>query len=177
MYSGFQTDMLDELIYAQPGHLIRRAHQLAWSAFMEETKGLEITSVQYAALVAIADNPGVDATRLSQLISFDRATIGNVLDRLEQKGLLNRKPHETDKRAKQTFLTAKGKHAIKVVAQLVPHVAERILHRLAAKERRQLMLLLARLVGMERGQGRTATQRMAHSRGLDRPRQSTGPRG
>jgi hypothetical protein len=41
--------LLRTVIY-QPGHLIRRAHQIAWAAFMEETKGQDITPVQYAAL-------------------------------------------------------------------------------------------------------------------------------
>lgn len=69
-----------------PGHLIRRAQQVSIAIFAEECAGLDLTSVQYAALSAIGAHPGVDATRLSTLIAFDRSTIGDVLERLESKG-------------------------------------------------------------------------------------------
>jgi DNA-binding MarR family transcriptional regulator len=141
--------MLELLVYGQPGHLIRRAHQTAWAAFMEETKGQDITPVQYAALIAIADNPGIDATRLSQLIAFDRATIGNVLDRLEKKRLLTRVKSPSDKRAKLTFLTAGGKRTIKIISESVPTIAERIFGRLSTRDRRTLMALLSKLVDIE----------------------------
>lgn len=136
-------------LFYQPGHLIRRAHQIAWAAFMEEAKGQDITPVQYAALVAIADNPGIDATRLSQLIAFDRATIGNVLDRLEKKRLLTRVTSPTDKRAKMTFLTPQGKRTIQLISASVEDIAERILGRLNARERSTLKALLSKLVDIE----------------------------
>ncbi len=72
-----------------PGHLIRRAHQISTAQFAEECAGFDLTSVQYAALVAIKANPDVDATRLSALIAFDRSTIGGVLERLEAKGFVS----------------------------------------------------------------------------------------
>jgi DNA-binding MarR family transcriptional regulator len=140
--------MLETLLY-QPGHLIRRAHQIAWAAFMDETKGEDITPVQYAALVAIADNPGIDATRLSQLVAFDRATIGNVLDRLEKKRLLKRATSPSDKRAKQTFLTPEGKRTIRTISASVEKIADRILGGLSAYERRTLTALLSKLVDIE----------------------------
>ncbi len=140
--------MLEKLVYTQPGYLIRRAHQFSWGAFMEEAKSFNITPVQYAALVAIAQNPGIDATRISHLISFDRATIGNVLERLEKKGLLTRTSHTRDKRTKQTFLTAKGRQTIRAINRTTPRIAERILHRLDVKDRRTLTRLLSQLLGI-----------------------------
>ena len=71
-----------------PGHLIRRAQQIAVAIFMEECAAYDLTPVQYAALVAIRENPGTDATRLSSLIALDRSTLGNVLERLEARKLV-----------------------------------------------------------------------------------------
>jgi len=67
------------------GHLIRRAHQISTAYFLEECGG-DLTAVQYAALVTIGAHPGIDATRPSEIIYFDRSTIGDVLDRMEGKG-------------------------------------------------------------------------------------------
>lgn len=142
--------MLGSLIYSKPGHLIRRAHQLAWAAFMEETKDLDITPVQYSALVAVAEFPGIDATRISQLISFDRATIGNVLGRLQKKGLLTRSNHAKDRRVRQTFLTPKGQRTIDIIKRRARKVSESILAPLSVEERRTLLPLLAKLARRER---------------------------
>ena len=61
-------------LHGTPGHLIRRAQQIAVALFMEECAELDLTPVQYAALVAVHEHPGIDATRLSALIAFDRSS-------------------------------------------------------------------------------------------------------
>ena len=45
-----------------PGHLIRRAHQVSSAVFHDrmQREGLDVTPFQFAALSAIAQNPGVD---------------------------------------------------------------------------------------------------------------------
>ncbi len=77
-------------LYAAAGHVIRRCQQIAVAVFMDETKGFSLTPVQYAALVVVRAPPGVDQTRLVELVALDRSTIGNVVERLEAKGLLAR---------------------------------------------------------------------------------------
>lgn len=156
-------------IYPQPGHLIRRAHQLAWAVFMDETKGLDVTQIQYAALVAIADHPGIDATRLSELISFDRATIGNVVGRLEARGLVRRNSDARDRRAKRIFVTPRGQQTIKRVARVAPRIGPRILARLKAADRRRLVQLLRQLVDMAEVE-RRAWSVMAEQSASDRSR-------
>ena len=121
--------MLDQYIYNQPGHLIRRAHQVAWSIFMDETKAFDMTPVQYSLLVAVGEFPSIDATRLSELIDIDRATIGNVVDRLEKRGLLVRSADVDDRRAKKISLTKAGRKLIEAVNKVRGKIGERILRR------------------------------------------------
>ena len=68
------------------GHLIRRLHQQSTQVFQARTQaaGFDLTSVQFAALDGIERQPGIDQASLAAAISFDRATIGGVIDRLEQ---------------------------------------------------------------------------------------------
>src|ERR1044072_1226134 len=82
------------------GHLIRRVYQVSTAMFAAECGALDLTPVQYAALVAIQSHPRIDATRLSQVIYFDRSTIGDVLDRMESKGWIVRHPSAEDRRIK-----------------------------------------------------------------------------
>src|SRR5258705_3664756 len=79
--------------------------QTAVAIFVEECKAYDLTPVQYAALVAIRTHPGIDATRLSAVIAFDRSTLGNVIERLEAKQLIERKPSRDDRRGKLASFT------------------------------------------------------------------------
>ncbi len=171
--------LLTDRIYPQPGHLIRRAHQLAWAVFMDETRGLGVTQIQYAALIAILDHPGIDATRLSELISFDRATIGNVVGRMEARGLVRRSSDKKDRRAKRIFVTARGQKTIKRVARVAPHIGPRILARLNSADRKRLVQLLRQLVDMEdleRRASLAAAEQPAKTRSGVRKRRKTAAR-
>ena len=137
--------MLGEL-HSMPGHAIRRAQQIAVAIFMEECAGFDLTPVQYAALVAIGENQGIDATRLSALIAFDRSTLGNVLERLETRGLLTRYSLPEDKRIKRLKLTANGRTVIGRAEKAVRRAQDRILAPLPPKDREKLMQLLGQLV-------------------------------
>jgi DNA-binding MarR family transcriptional regulator len=132
-------------IYRKPGHLIRRAQQIA-VALMEECAPVDITPVQYAALIAVRENPDLNAIRLSALVAFDRSTLGNVLERLEAKGLIERAASPRDKRVKVLRLTREGAGTLREVEPAGVKPQERILAPLRPKDQRRFMALLAQLV-------------------------------
>ena len=132
-------------LYAMPGHLIRRAHQISGALFAEELDGQDLTSVQFAALLAIRAHPGLDATRLSALIAFDRSTLGGVLERLEAKGWIRREQASEDRRAKRLHLTPGGSALLRRAEAPVRRVQERLLAPLAPADRATLVRLLAEL--------------------------------
>lgn len=103
---------------AMPGHYIRRLQQVAVRIFTEEV-GSEMTPVQFAALVAIAQNPGWGQAELAAEIGYDRATIGGVIDRLAAKGWVSRTPSREDRRQNVIMMTADGE---RVLAQATPAV-------------------------------------------------------
>ncbi|MCB2070356.1 MAG: MarR family transcriptional regulator, partial [Ottowia sp.] len=74
------------------GHLIRRLHQQSTQIFVQRTQaaGFDLTPVQFAALDAIRAYPATDQATVAEMIAYDRATIGGVIDRLEQKGWVRR---------------------------------------------------------------------------------------
>ncbi len=132
-------------IYAMPGHLIRRAHQVSTALFAEECGKFGLTSVQFAALYAVRAASEVDATRLAEQIAFDRATIGDVLDRLEAKGWVARAGSRDDRRIKLIRLTQKGAALLKQVEPAVHRVQERLLAPLSAAEQARFRALLSRV--------------------------------
>jgi MarR family transcriptional regulator, lower aerobic nicotinate degradation pathway regulator len=141
---------------AKPGHLIRRAQQIHNALFAEECGRFDLTSVQYGALVAVRESPGIDATRLSMVIAFDRSTLGDVLERLESKGWLRRQPSPADKRVKLLYLTEPGVTLLRQVDPLATRVQDRILAPLCEADRTTLLGLLDRLVDLHQDQARTS---------------------
>jgi len=106
----------------------------------------EVTGVQYAALVAIAHQPGVDATRLSTLIAFDRSTIGGVIDRLEQKGLLSRAADVRDRRAKLLYVTPTGRALLDAHDPMARSASREMLAPLSAADQREFLRMLHTLI-------------------------------
>ncbi|MGY3237331.1 MULTISPECIES: MarR family winged helix-turn-helix transcriptional regulator [unclassified Bradyrhizobium] len=137
-----------DAIYAAPGYLFRRMQQIAVSIFMEECKAFDLTPVQYAALVAIHTHPGIDATRLSAVIAFDRSTLGSVIERLQAKDFVERKPAAEDKRIKLLYLTRQGTATLREIIPAVDRAQARMLDPLKPAERKALMRLMSRLVDL-----------------------------
>jgi DNA-binding MarR family transcriptional regulator len=133
-----------------PGHLIRRVHQVS-SAYFAEECGAELTAVQYAALVTIGAHPGIDATRLSQIIYFDRSTIGDVLDRMEGKGWILRESTPNDRRIKLLNLSPAGLIVLQQAEPRIRRVQERLLAALTATEAKTLIRLLAKMADAAEG--------------------------
>jgi len=128
------------------GHLIRRLHQRATQVFVQRTQaaGFDLTPVQFAALDAIHAHPATDQAHVAELIAYDRATIGGVIDRLEQKGWIRRVVSERDRRARELSLTPEGQRILSALLPVVQDLQDEILQSLAEADRARF-LTLARL--------------------------------
>ena len=138
-------------IHEMPGHMVRRLQQVAVALFTEELAGLDLTPVQYAALIALEERPGLDQATLAALIGYDRATIGGVIDRLEQKAWVRRDPHPRDRRAKVPQITAEGRAMLREAAPGVRRVQARLMAPLPAAERRAFEALCRKLLSAHHG--------------------------
>ena len=130
------------------GHLIRRLHQISTQVFtrhMQEA-GFDLTPVQYAALDAIITDPGIDQATVAAQIAYDRATIGGVIDRLEQKGYVERTVCRRDRRAREVRPTDRGKQAFSEISPIVVALQADILAELDETERAQFLVLAAKAI-------------------------------
>lgn len=136
-----------------PGHLIRRLHQLSSQLFMQrmQAAGSDLTPVQFAALDALAAHPDTDQAGLAAAIAKDRATIGAVVDRLQQKGLIARSASTRDKRAKVLSLTDDGHALLLALTPVVEGLQRDSLPGLSDAEYRQFVALAARAVAAADG--------------------------
>jgi DNA-binding MarR family transcriptional regulator len=142
------TPITMDAVYTAPGYLFRRMQQIAVALFMEECKAFDLTPVQYAALIAIRTHPGIDATRLSAVIAFDRSTLGSVIERLEAKQFIERKPGSMDKRVKLLHLTRAGATVLREIMPFVDRAQARMLQPLKPADRKTLLALVTQLVDL-----------------------------
>ena len=137
---------------ATPGHLIRRAHQIAVAIFAEHLSAIDITPVQFAILNALVDSPGIDQVSLARRVAFDAATSGSVIGRLEAKSWVVREADPVDRRRKLLRVTPEGAQAVASIQSTVALVQERILSPLSTQEQEQFVRLLSRLVQGHEGE-------------------------
>ncbi|MEY4750940.1 MAG: HTH-type transcriptional repressor NicR [Pseudomonadota bacterium] len=130
------------------GHLIRRLHQQSTQVFTLRTQaaGYDLTPIQFAALDAIHSHPATDQASVAELIAYDRATIGGVIDRLELKGWVRRVVSERDRRARELSLTPEGVHIHAALLPLVRDLQDDILLGLDSADRARFLELARRAV-------------------------------
>jgi DNA-binding MarR family transcriptional regulator len=139
---------------SRPGFLVRRLHQIHISLFGEECAAFDVTPVQFSIMSVVAQRPGLDQSQISEEVGVDRATLANVVARLEAAGLLRRAISRLDRRQKLLTLTARGKNLMGRMQAQVAHAHARTIEALSAEEQAQFMALLSRLVDAGNAHGR-----------------------
>ena len=132
---------LDQL-YRRPGFLIRRAHQIAVSLFLEETGDLGITNRQYGILLVLKRQPKIDQITVAKLLGLDRSTTGMVLTKLEAAGLVGRVISENDRRKRTLELTPAGERTLARLAEPARRAQARVLSAFTPGEQQQFLNLL-----------------------------------
>lgn len=132
-----------------PGHLIRRAQQRHQDIFAEEVGPKGPTSRQFAVMLVICQRPGLTQTELVEATGVDRSTIGDMLDRLTKRGLIERRPVERDGRANSLWATAAGRRMVKAAMPGVARTQVRILAAVPPALHATALEILRKLAGIE----------------------------
>jgi MarR family transcriptional regulator, lower aerobic nicotinate degradation pathway regulator len=135
-----------DLFFSRAGHLVRRMNQISVAIFLEETRALGLTTVQYAALHMIDEVPNIDQACLSSMIAFDKTTLVKVLDRLSEKGLITRTRSQSDRRKQLLKATPQGREVVRKIQPMIDRSEQRILAPLGPADRRRFMEMLSQIV-------------------------------
>jgi DNA-binding MarR family transcriptional regulator len=128
-----------------PGHLIRRAqrvHTVLWSQHV----GGQLTSVQFAVLVALAAEPDLDQQALCERVSLDSSSLGDVCARLLARGLVSRRSDPEDRRRNLLRLTSAGQGLLRQATPAVEQVGTALVATLTRREADELLRLLRKLL-------------------------------
>ncbi len=141
-----------DALYKRPGFLLRRAHQISVSLFMEEAgKQLGTTTTQYGILVILQSCEGLDQIGLSKKVGLDRSTTGLVIKKLEVEGLIVRVEDPKDNRRKIIVLTARGERKLEALRVPAARAQEIALSAFEQDEAEQFLALLEKFVNRFNG--------------------------
>ena len=126
-------------------HVMRRIVQEHTSRWQEA--GVPLTKPQYAVLRAIDERPGSEQSSVGVASSTTKATLTEILGRLESSGLIDRRTDDVDRRKRYVDLTPAGRELLASARRQATRVNESFLTHLDASERTSLRSLLLRLEG------------------------------
>ena len=137
-------------LYARPGFLLRRAHQISTAVFEDECRSIGLTPAQFGVLTVLASAPGVDQSSLARALGFDKVTVLRVLRGLETRGLVKRSAAPKSKRNMAVMLSPEGEQLLKKAERPAERAYERLMGPLSPEQQAQLLLLLMELTqGLE----------------------------
>jgi DNA-binding MarR family transcriptional regulator len=154
-------------VYDQPGHLIRRAQQIAVSMF-HSTVGHNVTPVQYAVLRILQDHPGIDQVTLARLCALDTSTAANLAVRLEARGLIRRVVPQKSRRHRLLHLAPRGAGLLKKTLPSGRLLSRRLLQALGKDEQKVFMRLLRKFVHLNNEESRAPLSRELSRAGKSR---------
>ena len=134
-------------LYARPGFLLRRAHQISAAVFEDECRELALTPAQFGVLTVLMAHPGMGQSSLARALGFDKVTVLRVLRGLEARGLLARGPAPDNRRNISVALTAAGEAMLARAQKPAETAYRRLLAPLDPVQQTQLVELLHVLTG------------------------------
>lgn len=143
-------------LYARPGFLLRRAHQISTAVFEDECRTVGLTPAQFGVLTVLQASPGLDQSSLARALGFDKVTVLRVLRGLETRGLVNRSPAAGNKRSLSVALSPEGVKLLKQSQKPAERAYNRLMTPLSQEQQAQFVLLLMELTQRLEGRARAA---------------------
>ena len=126
------------------GQLFFRLWRASHTRITEGLESIGLTPASFGLLNLLGARSGATQRELGSEMGIDPSTMVSLLDELEAAGLAKRRPHPTDRRAREVVITSKGRRLLEQGRQMALQVEDEVLGGLSAGERRELLKLLRR---------------------------------
>ncbi len=127
------------------GYNARRAALAVISVFLERMAPYGLRVVDFSVLTLIAHNPGVTSRQLSGALAILPPNLVGMVRQLEERGLIEKRPHPHDRRAQGLYLTAEGERLQGETESVVASLETEAVTHLTEDERRTLIGLLRKV--------------------------------
>ncbi|MFZ5620835.1 MAG: MarR family winged helix-turn-helix transcriptional regulator [Pseudomonadota bacterium] len=134
--------------------------RIVYRAMQEHSRWVEkqcgVSAAQLWTLWELTNRPGLRVSELSQALSLHQSTTSNLLDKLEKKGLVERRRGGPDQRVVQVFVSAAGQALVARAPRPVQGAISAALAQLPDADLARLSQALAALIGRMEGADRDA---------------------
>ena len=120
------------------GFLISDVARLMRTAFDRRVHQLGLTRAQWLVLTRLNRRPGASQSELADMLEVERPTAGRMVDRLERKGWVIRRPDPADRRINRLFLSPEADRIRAGMLDIADQTLEEALAPLSATERASL---------------------------------------
>jgi DNA-binding MarR family transcriptional regulator len=129
------------------GYAASRAAIEMRKVFMRHMKPLDLKIVDFSILMLVAANPEVNQKRIGQALDISAPNMAVTLDRLVERGWVQRVRSDKDRRAQHIHLTPKGRDLAQRAEKISLTMEDAALRVLSSAERALLIELLLKVVG------------------------------
>jgi DNA-binding MarR family transcriptional regulator len=135
------TRFLESLL----GYNARRAALAVIGVFLERMQPFQLKPVDFSVLSVVAHNPGITSRQLCTALGILPPNLVGMVNALEQRELVVRRPHPRDGRAMGLHLTPSGQKLMRDAEKTAAALEADVASRLTAAEQRTLISLLKKV--------------------------------
>lgn len=130
-------------------YLLTTAQHSVFLKMTEKLSAFDITPIQYAVLYCLWEKDGKSPKEIAERLKLENSTVSGILERMEKKGLIERRISKEDRRFIQVFATKKGASLEKDVLNAVEEVNEEVMSVFSENECETLKAHLKILAGVD----------------------------
>ena len=127
------------------GFLISDVARLMRTAFDRRVRGLGLTRSQWLVINRLHRWPGATQSELAEMLEVEKATAGRMVDRMEKKGWVVRRPDAADRRVNRLHLTEEADLIQLQLSQIADRTVDDALGLLSEPERERFSEAMRRV--------------------------------
>jgi DNA-binding MarR family transcriptional regulator len=127
------------------GYAITDVARLMRTVFERRVRDRGLTRAQWLVISRVHRKPGLSQSEVADLLEIEKATAGRLIDRMERKGWIERRPEPRDRRINRLHLTRQGQQLHRAIWPLAEATVDAALTDLSTEERRRLTQLMGRV--------------------------------
>jgi DNA-binding MarR family transcriptional regulator len=113
--------------------------------FDQNCRGTGLTRAQWQVLSSLYHSEGMTQGALADRLEVEPITIGRIIDRLEAAGMLERRPHPTDRRAWQLYLLPAAHPVLETLKVIAAETRAELLAGMSEEDVQSVIALLSRM--------------------------------
>jgi DNA-binding MarR family transcriptional regulator len=127
------------------GFLISDVARMMRSSFDRRVRRIGLTRSQWLVLSLLYRHPGISQSELAEMLEVERAAAGRMIDRMQRRNWLVRRPDSADRRVNRLYLTPEAKDVQADMGRIAEEMLDDAMASLAVGERHLLTEMMERV--------------------------------